>query len=62
MRNNTQARYGIFYRSNGRWTTSPYMGVTFTQYTINRRPLTEDIRMLKNKVLKSRIKILPVVA
>lgn len=62
MRNNTQARYGIFYRSNGRWTTSPYMGVTFTQYTINRNPIKTDIKQLRNEVLKSRIKILPVVA
>ena len=62
MRNTQQKpqRYGIFYRSNGRWTSTPYAGVTFTKYTISRRPINEDIRDLKNRVLKSRVKILPV--
>ena len=62
MRNTQQKpqRYGIFYRSNGRWTSTPYMGATFTQYTINRRPINEDIRILSNHVLKSRVRILPV--
>ena len=58
---NTQ-RYGIFYRSNGRWTSTPYMGATFTYYTITRRPINEDIRLLQNRILKSRVKILPVQA
>ena len=63
MRNTQQKpqRYGIFYRSNGRWTSTPYAGVTFTQYTMSRRPINEDIRTLRNNVLKSRVKILPVV-
>ena len=63
MRNTQQKpqRYGIFYRSNGRWTSTPYMGATFTEYTLNRRPINEDIRQIRNRVLKSRVKILPVV-
>ena len=62
MRNKeTQAkRYGIFYRSNGRWTTTPYAGFTFTKYTMNRRPLKEDLSALRNYVLKSRVMVLPV--
>ncbi len=52
-------RYGIFYRSNGRWTTTPYAGFTFTQYSMNRRPLKETLNTLRNHVLKSKIKVLP---
>jgi hypothetical protein len=55
-----QKRYGLFYVSNGRWTGTPYAGFTFTQYMMNRNPWKQDIRDLKNYVLKSRIKVLRV--
>jgi hypothetical protein len=57
---NKQTQYGIFYRSNGRWTTTPYAGATFTWRTMTRNPIRKDIMMLKNYILKSRVKILPV--
>lgn len=60
MRKTQTKRYGIFYRSNGRWTTTPYAGFTFTKYTMNRRPLVEDLNELRNYILKSRMKVLPV--
>jgi hypothetical protein len=53
-------RYGIFYRSNGRFTTSPYKGFTFTRYSMNRRPLNQDIATLRNYILKSKMMVLPV--
>lgn len=59
-KNKKALRYGIFYRSNGRWTTSPYAGFTFTRYSMNRRPLKEDLNTLRNYVLKSRVQVLPV--
>ena len=62
MKNNKQTRYGIFYRSNGRWTTSPYMGATFTKYSMNRNPIRATITELRNNILKSRVKVLPVKA
>jgi len=52
-------RLGIFYRSNGRW-TGPYAGVTFTAYTWKRNPLRSDLSVIKNYVLKSKVKLLPV--
>lgn len=52
-------RFGIFYRSNGRW-AGPYWGMTFTKYTLSRNPLKRDIRTWANYVLKSRVKVLPV--
>jgi len=60
MQKTNKTRYGIFYRSNGRWTTTPYAGFTFTKYTLNRRPLKRDLNTLKNYVLKSRMVVLPV--
>ena len=60
MRKTQAKRYGIFYRSNGRWTRSPYAGFTFTRYTMNRRPLKEDLNTIRNYVLKSRVMVLPV--
>lgn len=52
-------RFGLFYRSNGRW-AGPYAGATFTAYTLGRKPISTDVHWLKNYVLKSRIKVLPV--
>jgi len=60
MANTNKTRYGIFYRSNGRWTSTPYAGATFTKYTLSRNPVKADISWLRNRVLKSRTKVLPV--
>lgn len=57
---NKPLRYGIFYRSNGRWTTTPYSRFTFTRYSMNRLPLKDDLAKLRNYVLKSRMMVLPV--
>jgi hypothetical protein len=54
-----QQRYGVFYRSNGRW-TGPYQGATFTKYTLGRNPVKSNIRRWANSVLKSAIKLAPV--
>lgn len=54
-----KTRLGIFYRSNGRW-TGPYAGLTFTAYTWNRKPLKNDLKYLRNDVLKSRVRLAPV--
>ena len=62
MRNKQQARYGIFYRSNGRFTTTPYGGMTFTLGQITRRPLREHIKTWQNYILKSKMVIRPVTA
>ena len=53
-------RLGVFYRSNGRW-TGPYAGLTLTGYTWKRNPMKSDLAILKNDVLKSRVKLIPVV-
>jgi hypothetical protein len=55
QKNNT--RYGLFYRSNGRWTTTPYLGATYTAYQLKRQPVKGDILELKNYVLKSKIRV-----
>lgn len=57
---NTKVRYGLFYKSHGQWTRVPYSGTTFTEYQISRNPVKRDIATLKNNVLKSKIKLLPV--
>jgi len=61
MAKEQKQRYGMFYRSNGRW-TGPYAGMTFTSYTLKRQPVRGDIKYLKNEVLKSRIQLRPVKA
>ena len=55
-----QQKYGIFYRSNGRWTSTPYAGKTFSERSITRSPLREDLAWLQNYRLKSKMLILPV--
>lgn len=60
MTKRNKTRYGIFYRSNGRWTSTPYAGATFTKYTLSRNPVKTDISWLRNYVLKSRMMVLPV--
>jgi hypothetical protein len=59
MAKSKKTRYGLHYISNGRWTTQPYHGVTFTKHTLNTNPLKAEINLLKNHILKSRVKILP---
>jgi hypothetical protein len=54
-----QQRYGIFYRSNGR-VTGPYRGWTFTKYSASRNPIKQEIKDIKNYVLKTRVGVLPV--
>lgn len=55
-KNKTQNRLGLFYRSHGRW-IGPYKNYTFTEKSIGRNPIKGDISLIKNHVLKSRIKI-----
>lgn len=59
MAKSNKQRFGLFYRSNGRW-AGPYCGVTFTKYTLSRNPVKQEIRFFANYVLKSRVKLLPV--
>lgn len=59
MTKNKQKRLGIFYRSNGRW-TGPYAGMSFTNYTWNRQPMKGYTSEIKNYILKSKVKLLPV--
>lgn len=61
-KNKTPKRFGLFYRSNGRWTTTPYMGMTFTAYQAKRNPIKNDVSVLKNYILKSKVRIMPVKA
>lgn len=49
-------KYGIYYRSHNKW-TGPYVGLTFTKYMENRTPTKEDIKYIKNNILKTRIQI-----
>lgn len=50
-----KARFGIFYKSRGKW-VGPYAGTTFTKYTVSRNPVKEDIRLLRS-ILKSKIEV-----
>lgn len=59
-KNRNTKRFGIFYKSHGRWTKTHYAGLTFTAYQMNRRPLKNDLADIRNYVLKSRVKVLPV--
>jgi hypothetical protein len=59
MRKNTK-RFGLFYKSNGKWNTTPYAGFTFTAYQAKRNPVKREIAELKNYILKSKIRVLPV--
>ena len=52
-------RLGIFYVSHGKW-TGPYAGLSFTEYSLNRNPVQKEVGWIKNYVLKSRIRLLPV--
>jgi len=61
MAKSRNPRFGLFYRSNGRW-TGPYAGQTFTAYTLNRQPVRGDVSWLKNYILKSRIQLRKVAA
>ena len=52
-------RYGIFYRSRGKW-IGPYGGQTYTEYSIGRNPVKSHINTLKNYVLKTKVRVSPV--
>ena len=54
--NKNKVRFGLFYVSHGNW-VGPYGGKTFTEYSLNRRPISSDLKWIKNYVLKSRCKI-----
>lgn len=56
MPKSRKPRFGLFYRSNGRW-SGPYAGVSFTAYTLNRQPVRGEVSWLKNYILKSRIQV-----
>ena len=49
-------KYGVYYVSHGKW-IGPYLGKTFSQSAINRNPFKSDIKVLKNRILKSRVKL-----
>lgn len=51
-------RFGLFYKSRGKW-TGPYAGATFTTYTVGLRPFKEDVTCLR-KLLKSPVQLRPV--
>jgi hypothetical protein len=63
MKNTNQVkgkqRYGVFYKSNGKW-SGPYQGMTMTKYTSERKSVLQEIKDLKNYVLKAKVKIMPV--
>ena len=61
-KNKNTKRFGLVYRSNGRWTTNTYSGFTFTAYQAKRNPVKGQIADLKNYVLKSKIRVRPVTA
>lgn len=52
-------RYGIFYRSRGKW-IGPYGGKTYSAYSVNRNPVLSEIQTLKNYVLKTKVRVAPV--
>jgi len=61
MAKSNKQRFGVFYRSNGRW-SGPYAGLSFTNYSLGRNPIKADLSWIKNYVLKSRIQLRPVKA
>lgn len=61
MAKSNKQRFGVFYRSNGRW-AGPYGGLSFTKYMLGRQPLVGELKFIKNNILKSRIQIRPVKA
>ena len=54
-----QTRYGMFYKSNGKW-IGPYKGKTMTKYTVGLKTVQKEIADLKNYVLKTKVKVMPV--
>lgn len=61
-KNKNVKRFGIFYKRNGEWVSSPYCGVTYSLYELGRNPIKDVVKYLKNRVLKSKIKIKRVAA
>ncbi len=51
-------RVGLFYKSHGKW-TGPYAGATFTEYSVKRNPVKEELGIIKS-ILKSRVELRPV--
>lgn len=49
-------KFGVFYRSQGRW-TGPYRGITRAFRTWQRKTTQQDLAILKNNILKSRIQL-----
>jgi len=61
-KNQNQVRYGLVYKNHGGWTKTPYNGETFTKYTISRDPVKSYVQELKQHVLKTAVKWVPVTA
>ena len=59
MTKKNQKRYGIYYISHGKL-TGPYLGHSFTKYSIGQKRVKDYISGLKNYILKSRVEMLPV--
>jgi hypothetical protein len=59
MAKSKKTRFGIFYKSQGRW-VGPYCGATYTNYTITRSTMKAEIRLLANTILKSKVLVAPV--
>ena len=53
------ARYGLFYKSNGKW-VGPYQGRSYTENMISRNPVKSELAHYKNNVLKAKTQIRPV--
>ncbi|HOT89735.1 MAG TPA: hypothetical protein PLC59_03965 [Bacteroidales bacterium] len=60
MKKLKRVKYGLFYWTSGRWTSKPYEGVTFTEKQLEDKILQYCIKNIKNNVLKTYIRILPV--
>ena len=49
-------KYGVYYVSHGKW-IGPYLGKTFSKSAIDTLPFKNDFKVLKNRILKSRVKL-----
>lgn len=57
MAKNKNTKYGLFYKSHGKWTKTPYDGMTFTAHQAKRNPIKKTITFLKNYILKNKVRI-----
>ena len=55
MKNKNNKRFGLFYKSHGEWTKTPYSGMTFTKYQVSREPIKGDIEFFRKNLLKSKV-------